>query len=100
MKIKTTPLSEFGIDKSILAHSPSETLQEHSDLTLEYFYKIIEDKNLESLIDDLIKSIDKDNFELIKTMFVDAIYLHDLGKKNPTFQARKMNNFKFKEFCN
>jgi len=100
MKIKTTPLSEFGIDKSILAHSPSETLQEHSDLTLKYFYKIIKDKNLESLIDDLIKSIDKDNFELIKTMFVDAIYLHDLGKKNPIFQARKMNNPKFKEFYN
>jgi CRISPR-associated endonuclease/helicase Cas3 len=100
MKIKTTPLSKFGIDKSILAHYPNETLQEHSDLTLKYFYKIIKDKNLEGLIDDLIKSIDKDNFELIKTMFIDVIYLHDLGKKNPIFQARKMNNSKFKEFCN
>jgi len=47
MKIKTTPLSEFGIDDSILAHSPSETLQEHSDLTLKYTQKIISSKHLE-----------------------------------------------------
>ncbi|MCK4442273.1 MAG: hypothetical protein KAU90_09720, partial [Sulfurovaceae bacterium] len=83
MKIKTTPLSSFGIDESILAHSPSETLLEHSDLTLDYCSKIIESKHLESLIDNLIESIDKKNFELIREMFFDAIYLHDLGKVNP-----------------
>jgi len=59
MKIKTTPLSEFGgIDASILAHSPSETLQEHSDLTLKYTQKIISSKHLEPLINHLIEQID------------------------------------------
>jgi len=98
MKIETTHLSDFGIDKSILAHSPSETLIEHSDLTFAYYQKIVNAKNLEDLIDKLLLQIDSENFELIKAMFVDAIYLHDLGKVNPVFQARKMSNPKFKEF--
>jgi CRISPR-associated endonuclease/helicase Cas3 len=98
MKIKTTPLSSFGIDESILAHSPSETLLEHSNLTLDYCSNIIESKHLESLIDNLIKSVANKNFELIREMFFDAIYLHDLGKVNPMFQAKKMNNPKFKEY--
>ena len=98
MKIKTTPLSEFGIDDSILAHSPSETLQEHSDLTLKYCEKILTSKELETLIDSLIIKVDEVHHELIKEMFFDAIYLHDLGKTNPNFQAKKMQNPKFKAF--
>ena len=100
MKIKTTPLSEFGIDASIFAHSPSETLQEHSDLTLEYCEKILSSKKLETLIDSLIIKVDEAHHKLIKEMFFDAIYLHDLGKTNPNFQAKKMQNPKFKEFFN
>ena len=30
-------------------------------------------------------------------MFENTIYLHDLGKKNPCFQVKKMNNPLFKE---
>ena len=100
MKIKTTRLSNFGIDESILAHSPSETLIEHSSLTLDYYSKIVQSKYLEELIDNLIKSIGESHFELIKEMFIDAIYLHDIGKINPIFQAKKMNNPKFKEHLN
>jgi len=98
MKIETTHLSDFGIDDSILAHSPDETLEEHSNLTLSYFQKIIQDKHLDTLIDKIISKIDMQNSKLIKEMFVDAIYLHDLGKCNPYFQAKKMNNPKFKEY--
>ncbi len=100
MKIKTTPLSEFGIDDSTLAHSPCETLQEHSDLTLKYCEKILTSKKLETLIDELILKVDNKHHNLIKEMFFDAIYLHDLGKTNPYFQAKKMQNPKFKEFFN
>jgi len=100
MKIKTTPLFKFGIDSSILAHSPNETLEEHSKLTLSYFLKISEAKNLNTLLDSLIKKIDSKNSEIIKEMFIDAIYLHDIGKINPYFQAKKINNPKFKEFAN
>jgi CRISPR-associated endonuclease/helicase Cas3 len=33
-------------------------------------------------------------------MFINAIYLHDLGKSNPCFQAKKMQNSKFDEYRN
>ncbi|MDR1150796.1 MAG: CRISPR-associated helicase Cas3' [Clostridiales bacterium] len=98
--VKITPLSDFDIDKRYLAHTPNETLIEHSNLTLEYFYEIINAKNLEIPIDNLIKKISVENFELIKEMFVNAVYLHDIGKKNPYFQANKMKNSYFSEYFN
>ncbi len=97
-------LQEFGIDETILAHTskgfPKETLIDHTALTLEYLEKIIADKNLDSVIDNLILSIDEMHNELIKEMFVSAVYLHDLGKKNPYFQAHKMDNDAFREYKN
>ncbi len=98
MSRKTIPLSEFGIDDRYLAHPPEETLAEHADLTLKYFEKIVNVKHLESLIDGLIEKIDTKHFTLIKEMFVNAVYLHDIGKKNPFFQAKKMQNEHFKDY--
>jgi CRISPR-associated endonuclease/helicase Cas3 len=101
---KTIPLSKFEVDEQYLAHTSSkyksETLIEHSNLTYEYYNRIIKAKKLESLIDELINKIDSKNFILIKEMFENTIYLHDLGKKNPCFQAKKMNNPLFKEYIN
>lgn len=89
-------LSKFGVDERFHAHTlkstPNETLIAHSNLTLDYYNKIIKAKKLDSLIDNLIHKIDSKNFGLIKDMFINTIYLHDLGKKNPCFQAKKMNN--------
>ncbi|CAA6825103.1 MAG: CRISPR-associated helicase Cas3 [uncultured Sulfurovum sp.] len=97
-------LKIFGVDERILAHTskgvPSETLIEHSNLTLEYLQKIIDDKKLDELIDNLILTIDEEYKILIKEMFVGAIYLHDLGKKNPYFQAHKMDNNLFEAYQN
>jgi len=70
----------------------SETLTEHLLLTKIYLDKIIFNKDLNNIVDYLIKSIDCKYFELIKKLFVNAIFLHDLGKTNPAFQANKMNN--------
>ncbi|MDR0408742.1 MAG: CRISPR-associated helicase Cas3' [Campylobacteraceae bacterium] len=98
--VRITPLSKFEIDGKYLAHTPSETLVEHANLTLDYFYKIISAKNLEMLIDNLIKKISAENFKLIKEMFINTIYLHDIGKKNPYFQANKMQNEYFREYFN
>ncbi|KIM05465.1 MAG: hypothetical protein KN64_03000 [Sulfurovum sp. AS07-7] len=100
MMEKITHLSNFGIDERYLAHTPNESLIEHSNLTLEYLYKILKFKNLENLMDELLKKIEIQNFELLKKMFVDAIYLHDIGKTNPYFQAKKMNNEYFSEYKN
>ena len=89
-------LSDFRIDGRYYAHTcidkEPETLTAHLDLTLEYYKKIVKSKNLNFVIDSLIKKIDSKNFELIKEMFIHTIYLHDLGKKNPIFQKIKMKN--------
>ncbi len=98
MKTKTIPLSNFGIDDKYLAHPPKESLPEHLGLTLDYLIKIFEVKSLDSIIQSLIDKIDKKHNELIYEMFMNAIYLHDIGKVNPYFQAKKMNNLSFKEY--
>lgn len=98
MVVKTTPLSEFDIDETYLAHTPKETLIEHSNLTLEYLHKILRSKNLEIILDNLFEKIDNENLQLLKEIFVNAIYLHDIGKTNPYFQAKKMGNEHFKKY--
>lgn len=102
MTVKIMLLSKFGIDETFFAHtsssSPSETLSAHLNLTMSYYKKIVADKKLQTLIESLINQIDSKNFTLIKEMFENIIYLHDLGKKNPCFQARKMNNPLFEKY--
>lgn len=98
MMVKTIPLFEFDIDETYLAHTPKETLIEHSNLTLEYFHKISKSKNIEIILDNLFKKIDSENLELLKEIFVNTIYLHDIGKTNPYFQAKKMGNEHFKKY--
>ena len=87
--------------KVFFAHTckdkPKESLIEHSNLTKTYLEKIIKEKNLSKLIDNIIINLDTDNFALIKKLFYNAIYLHDLGKVNPSFQANKMNNDLFEK---
>lgn len=65
MMAKTIPLSKFGVDERYFAHTSlkyqSETLQEHSDLTFQYYEKLIKIKNLDSIIDELINKIDNWN---------------------------------------
>lgn len=70
----------------------SETLLEHLELTKNYLERIIQEKNLNTLIDNLIAKIDDKYQNFIKKLFVNAIYLHDLGKTNPAFQDIKMKN--------
>lgn len=74
----------------------NETLKEHLDLTLEYFYKIFEDKNLENVIKNFAGELLKDFSSTAKGLFeeflVNAIYMHDVGKSNPNFQYYKMKN--------
>lgn len=87
--------------KDFFAHTceskPKEKLIEHCNLTRFYLDKIIEEKNLLNLIDNMVINLDKDNFVLIKKLFFNAIFLHDLGKINPSFQANKMDNELFEK---
>lgn len=98
MMVKTIPLFEFDIDETYLAHTPKETLIEHSNLTLEYLQKILKSKNLEKILDNLFLTVDNENSQLLKEIFVNTIYLHDIGKTNPYFQAKKMCNEHFKKY--
>jgi len=91
-------LKAFGVDEQYWAHTPDETLAEHLDCTKKYLDKMIKEKHLEPLIDALIERIDNKHSTLIKEMFYNAIYLHDLGKMNPCFQSKKMQNPLFKEY--
>jgi CRISPR-associated endonuclease/helicase Cas3 len=91
--------------ENIFAHikgnAIEETLKEHSDLSLYFFKRFTRDKGLEGIITNIIRSlpiqgehIDYEIQNLISEMFVNAIYLHDIGKINPAFQKNKMNNLR------
>lgn len=76
-----------------------ETLQEHSKLTFYYFRRLVKEKGLKSVISNTIiklntnEQIQSTNTQImIETMFINAIYLHDIGKINPQFQRQQMEN--------
>ena len=73
-----------------------ETLKEHLELTLDYFYKMVEDKHLENIIQnfesELLKNFSNTAKDLFREFLANAIYMHDVGKSNPNFQYYKMKN--------
>lgn len=77
-----------------------ETLKEHMDLVLKYFYKIVSIKQLDNVFanfeNKLTGNISKTGKLLYREMILNTIYMHDLGKINCNFQYKKMNNKKFK----
>lgn len=91
-----------------LKDSRKETLLEHTNTVMKYFYKIIEENQLETLIDNLIRkdatkvapNSDETLFDLIKSIFVGTIYFHDFGKINENFQREKMMNSSFPKVDN
>lgn len=76
--------------------SEKEPLLSHLELTLKYYNKLNEYKNLEFIIKNTIKSISSEFTDecvnKIYDMFLNAIYYHDIGKINPNFQIEKMKN--------
>lgn len=93
--------------KNIWAHirkgKPPETLAEHSSLTRKYFLKLLDEKCMGRILDNIIenmtcrnKVLEKECIELIKEMLANAVFLHDMGKINPAYQKEKMKNPKYK----
>lgn len=92
------------------AHTPNrfgshaETLEEHLNLVITYFQKLVKAHGLDSVIDRLIrqfikeKELSDDVIMWLKKLFVDTILYHDHGKVNENFQAdpQKMNNPTFR----
>jgi CRISPR-associated endonuclease/helicase Cas3 len=94
LDLKTIPFSKDI--SQIFAHrkegKEKENLKEHLNLTRKYLEIITGNKKLPEIIDSLLKAISTDNSEFLKSMFYNAIYLHDLGKDNNSFQRHQMEN--------
>lgn len=90
-------------DKNIWAHTSevkrSETLEEHSKLCLKYYNKYCEIKGIENIVLNTIKACGCNDSEMygIYNIFVNAIYLHDIGKINPYFQNKRLKNPSYKD---
>lgn len=76
-----------------------ETLIEHMEATIGFFYDLLDKKKLDKVLNNLIegisvegKPLNPEYSDLIKELFVNAIYLHDIGKINYSFQKKKMEN--------
>lgn len=92
--------------ENIYAHTKDgkerETLKEHLDRSIKYYQKIAREKEIDKHIKKLIEKtfqyekITIEEKEYIYQLFINAIYLHDLGKINPKFQKEKMKNSKYR----
>lgn len=77
-----------------------ELLSEHQDLCLDYFKRIDKEKGILDKVEKCVlkyleRNITKDEMQIFKDAFVDAIWHHDEGKRNPLFQVEKMKNNNF-----
>ena len=101
-------LDDFINNKyKILAHineDKEESLKEHTNLSLKYFYMIVKEKNLENIFkkfeEEFLKDFPCEARELFIDMIINTITLHDIGKINPCFQKLRLhNNLKINQ-CN
>ncbi len=94
------------IGNKYLAHTSEkkedETLKQHSKLVAKYLLKIIDSQGIEILVEQIINKLveslkikNSATNHYCKSIFIDAIILHDLGKINPNFQIDRMNNEAF-----
>lgn len=82
---------------NVYAHinrSGKETLQEHLETTFKYFTRLYNVKNLNIVFDNIINKLTnkEEDKELIKELLYNCIYLHDIGKVNPAFQAKLLGD--------
>lgn len=100
-KLKLSDLIETK--KLIYAHlvnDRKETLQEHMDLSVKYFERIISSKKLDNVFMNFenifIKHLSNEGKLLFKEIIYNTVYMHDLGKINCNFQYKKMKNNEFR----
>ncbi|NFV11670.1 CRISPR-associated helicase Cas3' [Clostridium sporogenes] len=94
---------------NICAHTSSkkdgETLTRHSYLALNFFKQLEKEKGIDKILSNIVNNLKikgkeedellpKDACDIIIKMFIDGIYLHDLGKINPAFQVNVLKNEK------
>lgn len=73
-----------------------ETLEEHTELCVKYFFKIIEEKRLDEVFKkietEFLKSCSEEGKSIFREMILNTVALHDIGKVNPNFQKYRMKN--------
>ena len=73
-----------------------ETLKEHTDLCVKYFYKVFNNKNLENIFlnfeNNFFDSMSNNGKKVFRKLLINTIAFHDIGKINPRFQNIKMKN--------
>lgn len=77
-----------------------ETLKEHTDLCKEYFEKLINIKNIDEAFLNFevhyFKELSGVGKDIFRSLIINTIAMHDMGKINPNFQIQKMDNMKIK----
>ena len=76
-----------------------ELLSDHMQLTLKYYEHYCNVKGIGEKVINLLTKIGftEEEINIGYSLFVNAIYLHDIGKINPAFQYKKMGNSLFKK---
>lgn len=73
-----------------------ETLSEHTRRSQKYWCTIVKKKKIDKIFKEFeelyLKEICKTAKEIFETMLVNIVTMHDIGKLNPKFQAKKMGN--------
>lgn len=73
-----------------------ETLKEHTQLCKKYFNKIIISKELDKIFFNFeniyLEEVNESGRLLFRELIMNTIAMHDIGKINPFFQSRKMDN--------
>jgi len=82
-----------------------ESLNAHMGRSIKYFEKLCSEKKLLEIIKNIVGNIELNDkiiegyvAEEIVNMFVNAIWLHDIGKLNPAFQHKLKNTDTY--YCN
>ncbi|MFJ5769460.1 CRISPR-associated helicase Cas3' [Psychrobacillus sp. NPDC093180] len=84
----------------LYAHTKNEGLEkefliDHLDKTIFYFEKIYTEKNLDSIFNNIAKTLFNNNEKALidfNELALNAVYMHDIGKINVNFQNFKMSN--------
>ncbi|WHH59321.1 CRISPR-associated helicase Cas3' [Petroclostridium sp. X23] len=75
----------------------SELLHKHMEKCMEYFESYCVKKGMDKIIINTIKDCGINDIQAAYDLFVNAIYMHDMGKINPRFQRDVLGNRYFKK---
>lgn len=98
--IKPININEIiNINYKIYAHingEENEYLQDHINLCLKYFLKIVDKKKIYKIFEKIesifFNNISSNEVSLFREMLINTVVLHDGGKVNAYYQKNKLNN--------